>query len=76
MRFASLMLPVFALLLIAAQDGIKQDPPTCVDCKQETYGTTIQWEGSVKDAAKKAKDEKKLVFVLHVSGNFEDPKFT
>ena len=76
MRFPSLFLPVFALLLNAAQDGIKKDPPTCKKCKKETYGTTIQWEGSVKDAAKKAKDEKKLVFVLHVSGHFEDAKFT
>ena len=24
----------------------------------------------------KAKKEQKLVFVLHVSGNFEDPRFT
>jgi hypothetical protein len=27
-------------------------------------------------AAAKAKADEKLVFVLHVSGHFEDPKFT
>jgi hypothetical protein len=28
------------------------------------------------DAAKQADKEQKLVFVLHVSGNFETPEFT
>lgn len=32
--------------------------------------------GSPSEAAKKAKDEQKLVFVLHVSGHFEDARFT
>ena len=59
------------------QDPLKvDDPPVCTDCKKETYGTTVQWEGSPAEAAKKAKEQKKLVFVLHVSGLFEDPKFT
>jgi hypothetical protein len=40
------------------------------------YGTSIAFEDDPKDAAAKAKKEEKLVFVLHVSGNFEDPRFT
>jgi hypothetical protein len=32
--------------------------------------------GSPSDAAAAAKKQEKLLFVLHVSGNFEDPKFT
>jgi hypothetical protein len=32
--------------------------------------------GDPTEAAKKAKEDGKLVFVLHVSGYFEDPKFT
>jgi hypothetical protein len=40
------------------------------------YGTSIEFEESPKDAAARAKKEEKLVFVLHVSGNFEDPRFT
>ena len=81
MRTLTLLLPLVAVLLSGslapAQDPPKvDDPPVCTDCKQETYGTTVKWEGSPAEAAKKAKDEKKLVFVLHVSGLFEDPKFT
>jgi hypothetical protein len=30
----------------------------------------------VSDAARQAKEKEKLVFILHVSGYFEDPKFT
>jgi len=44
---------------------------TCGD-----YGTSVHFEQSPKDAAKKAEKEEKLVVVLHVSGNFEDPNFT
>jgi hypothetical protein len=40
------------------------------------YGTSIEFQDSPKDAAARAKKEEKLVFVLHVSGNFEDPRFT
>jgi hypothetical protein len=41
-----------------------------------SYGTTIDFLDSPKEAAVQAKKEGKLVFVLHVSGNFEDPRFT
>jgi hypothetical protein len=40
------------------------------------HGTSIDFVGSPSEAAKQAKKEEKLVFVLHVSGNFEDPRFT
>jgi hypothetical protein len=36
----------------------------------------VQWTGSPSDAAAKAGKEEKLVFILHVSGYFEDPNFT
>lgn len=39
-------------------------------------GTSIDFFDSPKDAAKQAAKDEKLVFVLHVSGNFEDPRFT
>jgi hypothetical protein len=39
-------------------------------------GTTIDFLDTPSEAARKAKKEEKLVFVLHVSGNFEDPRFT
>jgi hypothetical protein len=41
-----------------------------------THGTQVRFVDTPKDAAAKAKKEEKLVFVLHVSGNFEDPRFT
>ena len=39
-------------------------------------GTSIDFVDSPKEAAGLAKKEQKLVFVLHVSGHFEDPRFT
>lgn len=39
-------------------------------------GTTVEFVDSPKEAAALAKKEQKLVFILHVSGNFEDPRFT
>ena len=41
-----------------------------------SHGTTIDFVDTPAQAAKQAKKEGKLVFVLHVSGNFEDPRFT
>jgi hypothetical protein len=40
------------------------------------FGTSIDFLDTPADAAKKALKEQKLVFVLHVSGHFEDPRFT
>jgi hypothetical protein len=39
-------------------------------------GTNIDFYDTPKEAAWQAAKEQKLVFVLHVSGNFEDPRFT
>ena len=40
------------------------------------YGTSVDFEESPKAAADKAKKEEKLVFILHVSGEFEDSGLT
>ena len=40
------------------------------------YGTAVEFVDSPKEAAALAKKQQKLVFVLHVSGHFEDPRFT
>src|SRR5262249_35470726 len=42
----------------------------------ESYGTAIQFLSRPTEAARQALHENKLLFVLHVSGNFEDSKFT
>jgi hypothetical protein len=40
------------------------------------FGTRIDFYKSPQEAAKEAVKEEKLVFVLHLSGIFEDSKFT
>jgi hypothetical protein len=40
------------------------------------YGTSVQFFKTPSDAATQAKKDQKLVMVLHVSGNFENPEFT
>jgi hypothetical protein len=39
-------------------------------------GTSVEFVDSPREAAALAKKEEKLVFILHVSGHFEDPRFT
>jgi hypothetical protein len=41
-----------------------------------SFGTKVEFVDTPSEAAKLAKKQEKLVFVLHVSGNFEDPRFT
>jgi hypothetical protein len=41
-----------------------------------SHGTSVEFLDTPSEAAKEAKKAGKLVFVLHVSGNFEDPRFT
>lgn len=53
-----------------AKTPVKKES-TCGD-----YGTSIHLEDTPAAAAKKAKEEEKLVMVLHVSGHFEDPALT
>jgi hypothetical protein len=40
------------------------------------HGTAVKFVTTPSEAAKLALKEEKLVFVLHVSGDFEDPDFT
>jgi hypothetical protein len=42
----------------------------------ESYGTAVKFLSRPADAARQALREDKLLLVLHVSGNFEDAKFT
>jgi hypothetical protein len=41
-----------------------------------SFGTSVAFLSTPSDAARQAKKDEKLVFVLHVSGHFEDPRFT
>ncbi len=54
----------------------KKDPaPKAVE-NCDTYGTKVHFQPAPAMAFKKALADNKLVFILHVSGNFEDPQFT
>ena len=66
---------LLAILLTASLASAAPDE-SCGKCGNQSYGTSIEWSGSPSEAAAKAKKDEKLVFVLHVSGLFEDPKFT
>ena len=60
--------------------GLRASEPKPVPAKAEgscgSHGTAVEFVDSPKEAAAQAKKEQKLVFVLHVSGLFEDPRFT
>ena len=69
---ASLCLVALAGPARADKSGSKEkEPATC-----GSFGTSVEFAESPAAAAAQAKKEQKLVFVLHVSGNFEDPRFT
>ena len=59
-------------LAARAEPGEKTKKAAC----SGDHGTAVHFVKNPQIAAEKAKDEEKLVFVLHVSGNFEDPRFT
>jgi hypothetical protein len=40
------------------------------------YGTQVDFIDDPTEAAKLALDQKKLLFVMHIAGNFEDNGFT
>jgi hypothetical protein len=47
------------------------------DDKEATcHGTAVNFVDTPSEAARLAKKQEKLVFVLHVSGHFEDPSIT
>ena len=70
------LLAVFLAASLAAVPARAGADESCGKCGNQSYGTSIEWSGSASEAAAKAKRTEKLVFVLHVSGHFEDPKFT
>jgi hypothetical protein len=77
---AALLVPASARDL---SDSSRNDPARSAQVKpspQEAacgnYGTTVEFVSSPSEAARQAKLDQKLVFVLHVSGLFEDPKLT
>jgi hypothetical protein len=62
------------LLLLVLALLVPQDPPICEKCGKPVVPTSIRWEASPSAAAKKAKAEEKLVFVVHFNGGALDPR--
>ena len=50
--------------------------PADKDDESSCHGTALHFVATPSEAAQQAKKEQKLVFVLHVSGHFEDPSLT
>jgi hypothetical protein len=68
-----------ALALVAAVHGAdtrKADAAKEEDCGCNNHGTSVRFFDSPQAAAVQAKKAEKLVMVLHISGNFENPDFT
>ncbi len=73
LRWTLPALMALGLAIPASADAVAKpsDKATCGD-----YGTSVHFEKTPSDAARKAQKEEKLVCVLHISGNFEDPDLT
>jgi hypothetical protein len=51
-------------------------PGVACDAGRQRFGTSVSFARNPLEANRQAADERKLVFVLHVSGNFEEARFT
>jgi hypothetical protein len=79
-----LLLPAAAGLCLASLLGVgaaraadkDKDPFEKPKASCGSFGTSVEFVDTPSEAAKVAKKQEKLVLVLHVSGNFEDPRFT
>jgi hypothetical protein len=75
MRRTFVIVP-FGLLLAAALWADEPELRTGDRPSAACHGTAIEFVDTPVEAAKLAAKQKKLVLVLHVSGYFEDPRFT
>lgn len=70
----TLLTAALAVALAASAMGLGGRAAAQEECGE--HGTTVIFAESAAEAAKQALQEEKLVFVLHVSGLFEDPGLT
>jgi hypothetical protein len=49
---------------------------TCAESPMSALGTALNWADQPEDAYRIASEQHKLVFLIHVSGNFEIPGYT
>lgn len=67
-------LPKFDLLASTTQELVA--PKDCGCDRDPKLGTALVWNNSLEAANAQAEKEGKLVFLIHVSGNFAIPGFT
>ena len=70
------LMPQLGFSASAADSKAAKDVSAKTEGGCSGHGTSVDFFDTPSDAARKALKEQKLVFVLHVSGNFEDPRFT
>ena len=68
--------PWFALADLTLAEPESCSGSTKVCSANRSLDTALTWAKSPAEAADLASREGKLVFLIHVSGNFEDPGFT
>ncbi len=76
MKRSTLRLSAALALALAATATRFPQRPVLADEVCGEYGTSVLFADSPAAAARKALKEEKLVFVLHVSGLFEDSGLT
>lgn len=69
---ATLGVVIFVGIAAAKDEKAKAGDPESPSC----HGTAVNFVATPSEAAQQAKKDEKLVFVLHVSGQFEDPSIT
>ncbi len=70
----AMLITAIAQPRVGAQESAEESCKEGEVCGE--YGTSVVFAKSPAEAAKKAFKDEKLVFVLHVSGNFETPDYT
>jgi hypothetical protein len=65
---------LFGPLPQAGADVKDKSAPSPSSCG--SFGTKVEFVATPSEAARRALKEEKLVFVLHISGHFEDPGLT
>lgn len=73
MRWRALCFGIGLVIAGAPAQGAAPPAGCAIDHK---HGTTVEWETSPEAAAERARREHKLVFVLHLAGEFAQEEFT
>jgi hypothetical protein len=61
---------------LSLEPVVKKADPGTAEPSCATYGTSVHFLSNQAEAARQARADQKLLFVLHVSGNFEEARFT